>query len=117
MSAPLNLAATPMSVRAWRTLRRASLGEGATLLVLVLIAVPLKRLAGLPMAVSVMGPIHGAAFLIYTALVLKNQSAGRINARDTALLMLVAFIPFGAFLMGGWFQRKAQALNAQVAPR
>lgn len=55
-----------------RTLRLASLGEGATLLLLLLIAVPLKRLAGWPTGVSIMGPIHGAAFLLYAALVLRH---------------------------------------------
>ena len=93
-----------------RTLRLASLGEGATLLLLVLIAVPLKRLVGLPEAVSIMGPIHGAAFLLYVALVVKNLTDGRISSRDAGLLLVVAFVPFGAFFLGGWFQRKASML-------
>jgi integral membrane protein len=98
-----------------RALRLASLGEGATLLLLVLIAVPLKRLAGMPEAVSVMGPIHGAAFLLYLAVVFKNLSAQRINPQDTSLLMLVAFIPFGAFFLGGWFRRKAAHASRPLA--
>jgi integral membrane protein len=44
-----------------RRLRLASWAEGATLLLLLLVAVPLKRLAGWPEAVSLMGPLHGAA--------------------------------------------------------
>jgi integral membrane protein len=93
-----------------RTLRLASLGEGATLLLLLFIAVPLKRLAGWPTGVSVMGPIHGAAFLMYAALVLRNASAGHLSTRETVLLLVAAFVPFGAFLVGGIFKRKAIAL-------
>jgi integral membrane protein len=98
-----------------RALRLASLGEGATLLLLVLIAVPLKRLAGMPEAVSIMGPIHGAAFLLYLAVVFKNLSARHINQQDTSLLVLVAFIPLGAFFLGGWFRRKAALLSPPAA--
>ena len=93
-----------------RTLRLASLGEGATLLLLLFVAVPLKRLAGWPMGVSVIGPIHGAAFLLYAALVLRNTGAGHLNTRETILLLVAAFVPFGAFLVGGIFKRKAIAL-------
>lgn len=93
-----------------RTLRLASLGEGATLLLLLLIAVPLKRLAGWPTGVSIMGPIHGAAFLLYAALVLRHTGS-LLTVRDTLALLLAAFVPFGAFLVGGIFKRKAQALG------
>lgn len=105
--------ATPPAAQArLRTLRLASLGEGATLLLLLLlfIAVPLKRLAGWPTGVSVMGPIHGAAFLLYAALVLRNASAGHLSTRDTLLLLVAAFVPFGAFFVGGIFKRQAAAL-------
>lgn len=101
---------TPSAAQAsLHTLRLASLGEGATLLLLLFIAVPLKRLAGWPSGVSVMGPIHGAAFLLYAALVLRNTGAGRLTARETVLLLVAAFVPFGAFLVGGIFKRKALA--------
>ncbi len=94
-----------------RNLRLASLGEGATLLLLVLVAVPLKRLAGWPTGVSIMGPIHGAAFLLYAALVLRH-SGGLLRGRDTALLLLAAFVPFGAFMVSGLFKRKAAHLSS-----
>lgn len=90
-----------------RILRLASWGEGATLLLLVLIAVPLKRLAGMPEAVSLMGPIHGAAFLIYAILVINNASARRITGKEAMTLLVAAFIPFGAFFVGGVFRDKA----------
>ena len=91
-----------------RTLRLASLGEGATLLLLVLIAVPLKRLAGMPEAVSVMGPIHGAAFLLYLAVVFKNLSARRINQQDwpSAARELRRWVYGGGIVLPGLVARR-----------
>ncbi len=93
-----------------RWLRWTSLSEGATLILLVCLAVPLKRMAGMPEFVTVMGPLHGAAFLIYVAMVMRAASAGLLTATETTRMMLVAFIPFGAFFMSGMFKRKASAL-------
>ena len=88
-----------------RRLRLASWAEGATLLLLVLVAVPLKRVAGWPDAVSVMGPLHGAAFLIYSLMVLQQAGAGRLTARETLMLLGAAFVPLGFLLVGKIFAR------------
>lgn len=96
--------------RSLHYLRMASLAEGATLLALLLVAVPLKRMADLPQAVSLMGPIHGLAFLIYSAMVLQAVSTRLITASETARLMMAAFVPFGAFMLSGLFRRKQQIL-------
>jgi integral membrane protein len=89
-----------------RWLRLASWAEGATLLLLVLVAVPLKRLADWPEAVGVMGPVHGAAFLIYSLMVLQQAGAGRLTARETLLLLGAAFVPLGFLLVGKIFARR-----------
>lgn len=88
-----------------RVLRIASIIEGATLLLLLLVAVPLKRMADLPIAVSIVGPIHGAAFLIYSALVLQSLFSRLISITEAARLMVVAFIPFGAWMVAGMLRR------------
>lgn len=46
-------------------MRRVSAPEGTTLLLLVLVAVPIKYLAGFPIATRIVGPVHGIAFLFY----------------------------------------------------
>lgn len=96
-----------------RYLRWASLAEGATLILLVCLAVPLKRMADMPEFVSVMGPVHGAAFLAYLAMVARAGSLGLMSAAETMRLVLLAFIPFGAFFLTGLFNRKAAALASQ----
>lgn len=96
---------TPTTSSPLRILRIASLIEGATLLVLLLIAVPLKRWADWPLAVSFMGPLHGAAFVIYSLLVLQALLARWINVSVATRLMGAAFIPFGALMVAGLLRR------------
>ena len=89
-----------------RALRGASLAEGATLLVLLLVAVPLKRMADLPLAVSIAGPLHGAAFLVYGALVLQALSTRLLSASEALRLMAAAFVPLGAWWVARWLRRR-----------
>ena len=48
------------------SLRQLALVEGLTLLVLILVAVPLKYAAHWPLGVRIVGPLHGLAFLAYS---------------------------------------------------
>lgn len=52
-------------VKSVRQLRIAALLEGISLLGLVFVAMPLKYLAHLPMAVRVVGSVHGLLFLVF----------------------------------------------------
>jgi integral membrane protein len=90
-----------------RWLRWASLAEALTLVLLVCIAVPLKRMAGMPEFVSALGPLHGGVFLIYLSMVARATKANLLTSTESIKLMSVAFIPFGALLMAGLFKRKA----------
>lgn len=109
MTTPQPPLSEPVATGPLRTLRLASWAQGGTLLALLFIAVPLKRLADVPMAVTLMGPIHGAAFLAYAALVFSHLAARRINLGQTMQLMTAAFVPFGAFLVGSVFRHSANA--------
>jgi len=95
-----------------RPLRLAAFIEGATLLALLGIAVPLKHLAGFPGAVSWMGPIHGAAFLLYVWMVFNAVGGCDWSRKEVACLMASAFVPFGALLSARFLQRKAAQLAA-----
>ncbi|WP_037075370.1 DUF3817 domain-containing protein [Rhizobium mesoamericanum] len=81
-----------------RAMRRASLFEGCTLLALVGIAMPLKHVAGYAGATSAMGLIHGAAVLFYLWTLSQTIGFGGWSRRECIFFVLVAFLPFGAFL-------------------
>ena len=83
---------------ALRQLRLVAFLEGTSFVVLLFIAMPLKYLAGLPLAVRIVGSVHGLLFLIFLAVL---YSAGR--QRDWPLRRwLIAFVssivPFGTFV-------------------
>jgi integral membrane protein len=99
-----------MSAAPLRNLRLVSFLEGATLVVLVCVAVPLKHLAGYPLATSVVGPIHGFAFLLYAWMLVQAVAGGGWTRDETLRCGIAAFIPFGAFLVAGLLKRKEAAL-------
>jgi integral membrane protein len=72
--------------------------EGASLLALLLVAMPLKYLAGMPEAVRLAGTLHGALFLmfVYSSVALGREL--RWSARRILLAWIIASIPLGPVL-------------------
>lgn len=81
--------------------------EGASFLVLLGIAMPLKYLAGLPLAVRVVGLLHGVLFLAYMLLVFDALGAGRFSMRTAAWAVVASLLPFGPFV----FERRIAAVR------
>lgn len=100
--------------RPLRHLQLASLFEGLTLLGLLGVAVPLKHLADMPQAVSMMGPMHGVAFLIYLWVVINGAAGDDWKTNDVARLLGAAFIPFG-FISTLRFVKRRQEIAAAAA--
>lgn len=100
---------------ALQRLRIVALIEGATLLFLVGIAVPLKHLMGFPAVVSVAGPVHGLVFMFYLWMVVTTAASERWSRRDIALAVALAMLPFGAFCNAAFLQRRKT--EAAVFPK
>lgn len=81
-----------------RRLRILALVEGSSLLVLVGVAVPLKHLFDLPVAVKVLGPLHGIAFLAYVVALIDALGTRGLTGRRAGVALLAAVIPGGGFL-------------------
>lgn len=99
-----------------RRLHHAALAEGATLIVLLGIAVPLKHLAGQPGLVTVMGPLHGLAFLYYLWTISNTAAGDDWTRADIGRMVACAMVPFGAWFSIRLLRRKAAA-QAGSAPR
>ena len=97
-----------------RRMRAVSLLEGTTLLLLLGVAVPLKHLAGIPIATSIMGPIHGIAFVLYVWMLTQTVSGGGWTRTAAAQMVLAAFIPFGAFVNERALARRQASLSTTV---
>jgi integral membrane protein len=88
------------------TLRLLALTEGISLLVLVFIAMPLKHLAHLPLAVKYVGWAHGLLFILFAFSLAYVFFKYRWPFWRGVLVFVAALIPFGPFLIDkklkGW---------------
>lgn len=83
-----------------------TLAEGATLLALVLVAVPLKHFAGFPQGTQLLGPLHGLVFLAFCWTVVQSWSEGIIERSDAFRLLIGAVIPLGGIVNESWLKRR-----------
>ncbi len=79
--------------------------DGVSLLILLLIAMPLKYWADLPYAVTLVGSIHGGIFVVYLLAVLYAQIRVRWHIGWTLLSIAAAFIPAGNFVLERYLKR------------
>jgi integral membrane protein len=78
--------------------------------VLVFIAVPLKYWAGIPSVVSILGPIHGLAFLVYIWMVINTAASGSWNAVEIVRLIVCSFVPLGGYFNEPFIRRRQQKI-------
>lgn len=81
-----------------KRLRTVAIIEGSTLVLLLFVAMPLKYKMGMPAFVSVMGPIHGIAFIAYIVALISALGVGVITSIKLIVGTVAAFIPFGSFV-------------------
>ena len=79
-------------------LRLAGYIEGLTLITLLFVAVPLKHLADVPQLVSVIGPVHGGAFVLYFVCAVTVVFGRPFQGREAARIVIAALLPFGTFV-------------------
>lgn len=89
-------------------LMRAAVFEALTLLALFCVAMPLKYWAGTPQAVSIIGPVHGLAFMVFLWFVIRSWAEGLINGFGALRLFIGAFIPLGGFINERWLRRQCE---------
>jgi len=80
-------------------LRTLAMIEGASFLVLLFVAMPLKYFAGVPMAVKVVGWIHGVLFAVVVMALVWTMIAARWPIARGALVFAAALVPFGPFVI------------------
>lgn len=79
--------------------RLVALLEGISFIVLLFVAMPLKYIAGLPLAVKYTGWAHGALFVFYFILLI--QVWIEYNWKFTKVLgaFIASLLPFGTFVL------------------
>lgn len=81
-----------------RQFRLVAFLEGLSFVVLLFVAMPLKYLAGLPMAVRVVGALHGILFVVFLLALLRVGVARGWPAGRWLLAFVSSLVPFGTFL-------------------
>ncbi len=93
-------------VTALRQLRLVALIEGASFLVLLFIAMPLKYFAGLPLAVRIVGMIHGVLFIAFVLALIHVSIARDWPVRRSLLAFVSSIVPFGTFVFDRSIRRE-----------
>lgn len=75
--------------------RRVALYEGISFLVLLGVAMPLKYLAGMPLAVSVAGMTHGVLFILYAVMIGLFVQRSAWSLGRAAEVLVLGVVPFG----------------------
>jgi len=90
--------------------RKIALAEGTSFLVLLFIAMPLKYLADSPMAVRIVGGLHG---LLFVGFIVMAFEVKRETGKDWAWLaksFIASILPFGTFVMDRQWKREEAAI-------
>ncbi len=85
---------------------------GVFLLILTLVAMPLKYLAHAPTMVAIVGPIHGFLYMVYLAVAFDLSMRARWPLRYTILILLAGTVPFLSFVAERSVTRRVRAARA-----
>ncbi len=88
-------------------LRIIGLLEGASFLILLFIAMPLKYMAGLPQMVRVVGSAHGLLFVIFVLAVLDVAVRLRWPLTRVIAALAASVVPFGPFVLDAHLRRES----------
>ena len=80
-----------------RLLRTAGIAEGISFLVLLLVAMPMKYFMDYPMAVTVVGWIHGILFVLFVSLAWDVHSDLKKPLGWFGRALLASLVPTGTF--------------------
>jgi integral membrane protein len=88
---------------------------GVFLLILTLVAMPLKYLADSPTMVAIVGPIHGFLYMVYLVVAFDLSLRARWPFRYTVLILLAGTVPFLSFVAERSVTRRVRAAGAAQA--
>ncbi|HEY9472269.1 MAG TPA: DUF3817 domain-containing protein [Mycobacteriales bacterium] len=89
---------------------------GVGLLLLVLVAMPLKYFADQPAMVAVVGPAHGFLYIIYLLFALDLAIRSRWSLLVTGVVLLAGTIPFLTFVVERYVNSRLLADHARRPP-
>jgi integral membrane protein len=86
---------------------------GVLLLILALVAMPLKYIADEPALVAIVGPIHGFVYMVYLVVAFHLAVLARWRWSYTILVLLAGTVPFLSFVAERKVTRRVRATMAE----
>lgn len=83
--------------------------EGASYIALLGIAMPLKYLADMPLAVRIVGSIHGALFIVFLIALIQAWTDRSWKLGLAAKVFIASLLPFGPFVIDGSLKKEQEA--------
>lgn len=95
-----------------RQFRVVALLEGLSFVVLLFVAMPLKYLADLPLAVRIVGSLHGLLFLVFLIALFRAASERRWPLSRSAVAFASSLVPFATLLFDRSLRREIAGTSA-----
>lgn len=100
------------SIKTFQIFRKTAFAEGISFLVLLFIAMPLKYFANLPMAVTIVGGLHGVLFVAFVVLAWEVKGEYKKDWLWLLKGFIASILPFGTFVMDKQWKREQEAVAA-----
>lgn len=98
--------------KTFRWFRKVAFAEGVSFLVLLFVAMPLKYFADMPLAVTVVGGLHGVLFVAFAILAREVKSDYKKDFKWLMRAGLASILPFGTFVMDKqWRKEETEAAS------
>lgn len=82
-----------------REMRTVGIWEGISFLILLFIAMPLKYYADMPMAVRIVGMVHGLLFVAFVYTIVNAITSSGLPIKKGIIAFIASLIPFGTFFL------------------
>lgn len=104
---------------ALKTLRIVAFAEGLSFLGLLLIAMPLKYFFQMPLAVRIVGSVHGFLFLLFLIALFRAAGEHEWPIKRSFLAFLASLVPGGTFVLDASLKREMAQLGepASISPQ
>jgi integral membrane protein len=99
------------STKIFNWFRKIAFAEGVSFIVLLFIAMPLKYFAAMPMAVTIVGGLHGILFVAFVILAREVKNEYKMSWKWLGKALLASILPFGTFYMDKYWKKEEEATH------
>ena len=92
--------------------RAVGMVEGVSFLLLLGVAMPLRKFAGMHEAVTYAGWLHGGLYIGFLLVLFQAWAGGALSFAKSALAFIASLVPFGPFLIDRHLAKSTPAGNA-----